>query len=63
MFAYYVHIQMTMIYMKKKYLFVVGAALVMLMSCSTHHRYGCRGGRCIVEQQKAAPQPEAKRNA
>ncbi len=52
--------------MKKKYLFVVGAALVMLTSCSTTHRYGCRGGRCIVDQQKvpkATPQPEPKRNA
>ncbi|MXN92169.1 hypothetical protein GR160_13120 [Flavobacterium sp. Sd200] len=52
--------------MKKKYLFVMGAALMLLASCSTHHRYGCRSGRCIVESQKATkptPQPNTKRNA
>ncbi|WP_154652596.1 hypothetical protein [Flavobacterium rivuli] len=34
--------------MKKKYLLGLGAALVLLASCSPAHHYGCRGKRCGI---------------
>ena len=38
-----------MIFMKKKYLLSMGAALlVLLASCSPAHRYSCRGKRCGI---------------
>ena len=34
--------------MKKKYLFLIGSALILLTSCNTAHRYNCgRKRRCI----------------
>jgi len=61
MFAYYVHIQMTMIFMKKKYLLAMGAALLLLASCSPKHHYGCRGRRCVSTEKAPAVTPENNR--
>ncbi|KGO87330.1 hypothetical protein Q765_06600 [Flavobacterium rivuli WB 3.3-2 = DSM 21788] len=41
-------IQNEKIFMKKKYLLGLGAALVLLASCSPAHHYGCRGKRCGI---------------
>jgi hypothetical protein len=35
--------------MKKKYLFVLGTALVLLTSCSTAHRYNCGSRRRCIQ--------------
>ncbi|MFP9100066.1 hypothetical protein ACLI09_13535 [Flavobacterium sp. RHBU_24] len=54
--------------MKRNYILLLGAGLMLLGSCSPVHRYGCpgRGRRCIPlshnETVKAKPQ-EMKRNA
>jgi hypothetical protein len=54
--------------MKRKYILLLGAGLMLLASCSPVHRYGCpgRGRRCISlshnETVKAKPQ-ELKRVA
>ncbi|WP_160316446.1 hypothetical protein [Flavobacterium akiainvivens] len=43
----------------KRNLLLIGAATLLLASCSTRPRYGCRGGRCIVESQKTTPAVKA----
>jgi len=38
--------------MKRKYMMILGAGLLLMASCSSTPRYGCSGRRCIVETQK-----------
>lgn len=52
---------MTMIFMKKKYLLGMGAALLLLASCSPKHHYGCRGRRCVSTEKAPAVTPENNR--
>jgi len=50
--------------MKKKYLLGLGAALVVLASCSPAHHYGCRGKRCVINEKAPVKTPEnRKQNA
>ena len=52
--------------MKRKYMMILGAGLLLMASCSSTPRYGCRGGRCIVETQKTpvkAVKKDTKQNA
>ncbi|WP_116790540.1 hypothetical protein [Flavobacterium psychrotrophum] len=52
--------------MKRKYMMILGAGLLLMASCSSTPRYGCSGRRCIVETQKAPVKTitkETKQNA
>ncbi|MES2484582.1 MAG: hypothetical protein V4581_01345 [Bacteroidota bacterium] len=42
---------MKRILMKKRYLLALGAALMLLASCSSRPRYGCNRYGCAIEAQ------------
>lgn len=41
--------------MKRNYVLVVAAGLMLLASCSPVHRYGCSGRRCRVSLSQNEP--------